>query len=1131
MKQINYEDLKSANDKLQLLSELYRNNTLNNTDNIGYTLLHRAVQNHDASLIKMILDARADVNAKGTVHYKNSTALDLLITNLFQNQDNLNEIQFGIIKDILLDYGAEHQSLVKFMTKGEIAKFHLRIDDKMIHKNQKKLINEQIINKIANGNLQLEQIYNNYYNFLQSNLNKFILEIKTKSGDMRFKESVIMQGMKLAGVPLLLIPEYGRAVAKGYELILEVGKQIKYKLYMNYMNALANHFVNNNHVDEVVADYAARMVEYYKHEIIESNNDISLKEKIIKCVMESKSCDIANYIFCKLSIITDVSPEQLAERFKKYDQNIIDEHWENLTAKIILNFLDYLKDRHVKYSIDLGIEAANKIIPKWIFKQLTIDHNTTNPTPNSLYNIGIVNQTAYESEDQIKSISKSWGLSCDIWTIGYCRAFIIKDDHKLILAFRGTYHDVNWLNNLNVLTAELKVKNQILKVHKGFHDATALFWQSQEGKTISDIVRDYHTKHQDSKIYITGHSLGGAMASISYLMLFDIFADNIDNVGLYTYAQPRWCRTESAAGAQKLFTSNNYHRVVNYLDLVPQVPPEALGFTHLGTQYYLHKDGRLLSEADYTLVAQQIDKDGYHEIPPLLATTLYFDHHSMSAYLLHLEKHYNAAQNRPCALNNQKMQLSARSYYIGNGYPDRAELFSYQITNKAKSKFEQLQNINEIDALTKLTLLHIAAAEGDVAIVQKILDHSDFNLLNNQDCHGRTAFDLAVNNHHAKIATILLNYGAEVNKERVGEISCWAAKHGYSVAIKLILDRDNLDNAKLKDSKGYTPLYWAAINNYPNIVEIILSKGSFDLETKFDFEGTILWHAAANNNPLVVELLIEHGANVNTVNSYRLNALNLSLSKGYFNVAKLLMFNGAEFKPEQYMNMDNKGNSLLHLCSIHNDLEDLYLFLITEELFVEQIFKKNIEGKNIYDLALENDRCQILEHIWYTQSIPKDKSLYDNEGYHILAKDDKIRELSKIYKSIGWEINIEQARKGIDLRQTDIKGNTILHKIIARPSFTENERIEKMAIIEKLIKYGIDIKYTERVDELNPYELAKRSGQQAIVKLLQSRSNPDKMDILEEFVTVSEDCETKYIYYALSGEIEELSGSLELTLS
>src|SRR5208337_1603759 len=66
----------------------------------------------------------------------------------------------------------------------------------------------------------------------------------------------------------------------------------------------------------------------------------------------------------------------------------------------------------------------------------------------------------------------------------------------------------------------------------------------------------------------------------------------------------------------------------------------------------------------------------------------------------------------------------------------------------------------------------------------------------------------------------------------------------------------------LKNNYDNTALFWASINNYKDIVELLIKAGA-DLNLKDNYDNTALIWASIFNHKDIVELLIKAGADLN----------------------------------------------------------------------------------------------------------------------------------------------------------------------------------------------------------------------------------------------------------------------------
>ena len=101
------------------------------------------------------------------------------------------------------------------------------------------------------------------------------------------------------------------------------------------------------------------------------------------------------------------------------------------------------------------------------------------------------------------------------------------------------------------------------------------------------------------RIFLTGHSLGGAMASIAMHRLHKEFGIDADDLILITFAQPRAFKKGLAIEFDSLFSRAF---IVNRDgDPVPTVPPITARFSHVGSVRHIDKEGNLHGDPYYIL--------------------------------------------------------------------------------------------------------------------------------------------------------------------------------------------------------------------------------------------------------------------------------------------------------------------------------------------------------------------------------------------------------------------------------------------------------------------------------------------------------------------------------------------------
>lgn len=196
-----------------------------------------------------------------------------------------------------------------------------------------------------------------------------------------------------------------------------------------------------------------------------------------------------------------------------------------------------------------------------------------------------------KNPDQVEQTLKYWGFSqyqLLSRTLGVkidTQCAIASDETAVVVSFCGSESLLDWFTNLAFVKDAGIFPGS--RVHEGFQDA--LFCMLVPlGLALEKLNPD-----RRKQIWITGHSLGGALAVLFTALLLD---SGEPVTGLYTFGAPRvgdhpfaqaFDRRMHALGA-------HHHRVVNQGDLVPHVPPEFLHYSHTGrgTRVIFMNNGR-----------------------------------------------------------------------------------------------------------------------------------------------------------------------------------------------------------------------------------------------------------------------------------------------------------------------------------------------------------------------------------------------------------------------------------------------------------------------------------------------------------------------------------------------------------
>ena len=179
-------------------------------------------------------------------------------------------------------------------------------------------------------------------------------------------------------------------------------------------------------------------------------------------------------------------------------------------------------------------------------------------------------QTTYDNPKTSKAKFKALGYSIvEFFDIDGAQAYLLTNGTITVLSFRGTE-----VTEKSDILADLKSGKNLEacggKVHVGFKGEINKLWP-----TISKVLAD-----NPGNLYVTGHSLGAAMATIAASRIQDRVT------ALITFGSPRVGNAEFVKSL-----AVEHYRVQNNCDDVTKVPFKLMGFAHHGTHKYMNFHG------------------------------------------------------------------------------------------------------------------------------------------------------------------------------------------------------------------------------------------------------------------------------------------------------------------------------------------------------------------------------------------------------------------------------------------------------------------------------------------------------------------------------------------------------------
>lgn len=197
-------------------------------------------------------------------------------------------------------------------------------------------------------------------------------------------------------------------------------------------------------------------------------------------------------------------------------------------------------------------------------------------------------KAAYEQDS--RSTLAHWGFYDDYRIINYKNtphAHVASSNTHILIAFKGTKN--NYITDLLADADLWPHVNGNSWVHRGF---------KRRAEWLLPAIIRYVRNHKHKSIYITGHSLGGALAVFT---AYELERIGFSDITVFTFGCPRV--------GNKAYTSlikSNHYRFVNCNDFVPRMPLSLIGYRHHGQLYYLNQQGDQVIDARFNRLLDQL---------------------------------------------------------------------------------------------------------------------------------------------------------------------------------------------------------------------------------------------------------------------------------------------------------------------------------------------------------------------------------------------------------------------------------------------------------------------------------------------------------------------------------------------
>lgn len=223
----------------------------------------------------------------------------------------------------------------------------------------------------------------------------------------------------------------------------------------------------------------------------------------------------------------------------------------------------------------------------------------------------------------MRAYAERLGLAARLFSVGNTQAWLAVDDANIVVAFRGTesptsldgLKDILITDALNLLVVpegrlghDLAAAGVGARFHKGFADAIAAIWTPLCAAVEAEV------KQADRPVWITGHSLGGALALLAAWLLKRKFVPVHE---VCTFGAPMIGNRIACDAFNREFKGRIF-RYINGRDPVPKLPTLSLAaneFVHVESQ-------RLIGPHPHTGLAEMLGTVATKAANGLLAGTL-----------------------------------------------------------------------------------------------------------------------------------------------------------------------------------------------------------------------------------------------------------------------------------------------------------------------------------------------------------------------------------------------------------------------------------------------------------------------------------------------------------------------------
>ncbi|MBX3317986.1 MAG: lipase family protein [Phycisphaeraceae bacterium] len=235
-------------------------------------------------------------------------------------------------------------------------------------------------------------------------------------------------------------------------------------------------------------------------------------------------------------------------------------------------------------------------LPAYVRGMIGFTPRSAKPTPWNMYWLARWSHLSYQvNTDTVRAEALSLGMkTCFLSSTKESKkdaqGYVFSDHETVIIAFRGTEptKPADWLADSKYEPRSWRAVGGL--VHHGIAEYVDSIWDQ-----LMESIKEVRTSGQ--AVWLTGHSLGGAMAVLAAARLAVEHPEILVH-GVVTFGQPR-VGDEGFAGAYSGVLGDRTVRCVNNRDIVVRVPMRIMKYRDVGSVWYFDEGGRYCGDPGF----------------------------------------------------------------------------------------------------------------------------------------------------------------------------------------------------------------------------------------------------------------------------------------------------------------------------------------------------------------------------------------------------------------------------------------------------------------------------------------------------------------------------------------------------